>query len=196
MGGLFDTTGFIPRANCGDWSDWLIAVSVTSNVAIALAYFLIPIFLFYFWKKKRKQIEHLNILVYFLLFIFFCGCTHLLDALMFYWPAYRFLSTIDFFTAVVSIVTVWKLPKITTYFLNFKTPGEYKRLSQSLERQLTLERDMSDDVGNLVRIVEHRVERLEREITRKGWVDEQNLKLDELKELLTELRGKYNVTAR
>src|SRR4051812_11423748 len=103
--GLFDTTGFSPRKACGTgWTQPLIWLHATSDLFIWLAYVSIPLVLFYF--TRRRDLPFSRLFVLFALFILACGTTHLIDALIFEYPVYRFAGVMKLVTAVVSWVTV------------------------------------------------------------------------------------------
>jgi hypothetical protein len=187
---IFDTNSFVPRQNCGDWPEWLITISIVSNLVIGFAYMAIPALLYYFWRKKQENFPQIRITMWAAAFILFCGLTHIIDTFMFYFPFYRLLILVDVLTACISIKALLEMPKPLQYFLQMKTPGEYKKLVEALQTELKLERQMSDDLDKLIEFIEIRIVRLERELQSKGWVDETNLKLDELKETLDILKRK------
>src|SRR6478609_7232898 len=111
LSGLFDTTGFPPRNQCGaNWTPSLIWLHVTSDLFIWLAYVSIPLVLLYF--TRRRDLPFPRLFVLFALFILACGTTHLIDALMFEYPVYRFAGVMKFVTAVVSWATVIALVPI------------------------------------------------------------------------------------
>jgi hypothetical protein len=166
-------------------------MAILANLTIALAYVSIPVFLFYFWKKKRQIIPYSYLLLHFGLFITLCGITHLLDACMFWWPAYNLLVTVDVVTAIVSLSILIKLPAAVKYFMEWKTPGEYKRLAESYYSELKLERTLGEDLQNMIRLLEARIKRVESEFKHKGWVDQQTLELEDLQEKLDSLKDKY-----
>lgn len=105
---LFDTSGFPPRWQCGAWTTAQGTLHIASDLAIWGAYMAIPATIAFFL-IKRRDVPFLPIFWLFAAFIFFCGTTHLLDALIFWWPAYRFSGLIKFVTAVVSWATVLAL---------------------------------------------------------------------------------------
>jgi len=96
---------------------WLYIVS---DLGIWSAYFAIPLILLKFIREK-KELPFLRIFWLFAAFIFACGTTHFMDALMFWWPAYRLSSLIYLWTAVVSWVTVFALIPIIPQVLSLKT---------------------------------------------------------------------------
>ncbi|WP_420583370.1 hypothetical protein [Reichenbachiella sp.] len=142
---LFDTSDWPPRWICGEWSNFHGWLYITSDFAIWLAYFIIPVIIIYFI-QRRQDISFLPVFWLFGAFIIFCGATHILDALMFWWPAYRLSALIRFLTAIVSLITVFALirdlPKILQVNLidEEKEPNdvvaEYRSKIESLEKEL------------------------------------------------------------
>lgn len=108
IGSLFDTSGFPARWQCGAWSTAHGTLHIASDIAIWAAYMTIPGTIAFFL-MKRRDVPFLAIFWLFAGFIFFCGATHLLDAFIFWWPAYRFAGVVKFLTAVVSWATVLAL---------------------------------------------------------------------------------------
>src|SRR5437763_11693411 len=100
----FDTSGFVPRSRCGEWTDELKWLHVTSDLFIWLAYVSIPLVLLYF-VRRRRNLPFSRLFVLFALFILACGFTHFVDALMFNYPAYRLSGLVKLLTAVVSWAT-------------------------------------------------------------------------------------------
>jgi len=84
------------------------------------AYFVIPLLLFKI-VIKRKDIPFPKIFWLFIAFILLCGLTHFLDAVIFWWPAYRLSALIRFATGLVSIFTVYALYKILPLVNNLRT---------------------------------------------------------------------------
>ncbi|MCH9614932.1 MAG: hypothetical protein SP1CHLAM54_00060 [Chlamydiia bacterium] len=102
---LFFTGNWPPRWRCGTWSDALGYVHITSELMIFAAYMAIPLLLVYFL-RKRKDVPFSGIFWLFAAFIIACGFTHLTEAIIFYYPVYRFLGLLLVLTALVSWVTV------------------------------------------------------------------------------------------
>ncbi|MFO0801210.1 MAG: ATP-binding protein [Gemmataceae bacterium] len=105
---LLATEGFVPRKACGDWTPELIWLHFGSDLAIWMAYLSIPFVLVSLLRRKR-EVPFSWLLVLFALFILGCGFTHLGDALMFHYPAYRAQGVMKLVTAVVSWATVCAL---------------------------------------------------------------------------------------
>ncbi len=119
---LFDTSDWPPRWVCGTWTEFHGWLYIVSDLTIWLAYFLIPVIIIWFIQKK-PDIPFLPVFWLFGAFILFCGATHLLDALIFWWPGYRLSALIRFGTAVVSMITVFALIRDLPKLLNIATPG-------------------------------------------------------------------------
>lgn len=129
---LFLADDWPARWFCGKWSEFHGWLYIISDLAIWLAYFVIPAIIIFFI-QKRHNIPFLPVFWLFGAFIILCGSTHLIDALLFWWPAYRLSALLRMLTALVSVVTVFvlirDLPKIiaeqpkdelTTYQLEMK----------------------------------------------------------------------------
>lgn len=131
---LLETTLWPPRWHCGAWTSFHGWVYILSDAAIALAYFVIPFLLVYLLRKRTLAFSHVFLL--FGAFIFACGTTHLLDAAMFWWPAYRLNCAVRFFTAIVSWVAVFALYRIVPLALQLRTTGELEAEVAARTREL------------------------------------------------------------
>lgn len=138
---LLDTADWPPRWHCGTWSDFHGWLYIISDLLIWAAYYAIPVLLFSII-LKRKDIPFLKIFWLFIAFILLCGTTHFIDAIIFWWPAYRLSALVRFLTAVVSVITVYALYKAVPFINNLRTLGqleheieERKRAEQQVEKQ-------------------------------------------------------------
>ena len=102
---LLDTSDFVARWNCGDWSDAHGWLHILSDVAIFGAYFAIPVVLAFF-VLRRKDVPFLPIFWLFAAFILSCGIGHAIEATLFWQPWYRLSGLSKLLTAIVSWVTV------------------------------------------------------------------------------------------
>ncbi len=131
LGMVFDTRDFPPRWHCGTWSAWLGWLHILSDLAIFLAYVAIPAALIYFI-RRRSDVPFTGIFILFGAFIICCGITHLMEAIIFYWPAYRLAGFLKLMTALVSITTVIALLPIVPKALTLKTPAQ---LQETVDRR-------------------------------------------------------------
>lgn len=101
---LFDTADFPPRWLCGNWTPLVGWLHIISDVLIFLAYFAIPLSLVVIlW--RRRDVPFPWIMRLFVAFILLCGMTHLVEAIIFYEPIYRFQGVLKAATAIASVLT-------------------------------------------------------------------------------------------
>lgn len=126
---LFDTADFPARWYCGRWSDFHGWLYIVSDILIGIAYFAIPVALYFFIKRQENASNPFNkTLRYFVLFIMCCGLTHFVDALIFWVPVYRFAALLLFITALVSIATVIVLLDAIPKTLKMRTPEQMQAI--------------------------------------------------------------------
>ncbi len=131
--GLFSVDDWPARWECGNWSSFHGWLYITSDIAIWLAYFVIPAIIIFFI-QKRHNLPFIPVFWLFGAFIILCGSTHLIDAIMFWWPGYRLSALLRMLTALVSLATAFvlirDLPKLVE-----ERPKEQLKTYQ-LEKQL------------------------------------------------------------
>jgi chemotaxis family two-component system sensor kinase Cph1 len=121
---IFNTSDWPPRWYCGNWSDFHGWLYIVSDLAIWAAYFAIPVLLFRIVIRRKDILPFSKIFWLFIAFIMLCGTTHLIDAIIFWWPAYRLSALVRFATAVISIFTVFALFKMLPTIFNLRTLEE------------------------------------------------------------------------
>lgn len=137
FGQLFNTKDWPARWNCGKWSDFHGWLYITSDLLIWASYFTIPLLLMWLL-KKRSDIPFHKVIWLFVGFIILCGTSHLIDAAIFWWPAYRLSALIRFLTSVVSIATVYALFKVVPSVASLRTVEELEH--EIKERKLAEEK--------------------------------------------------------
>lgn len=158
---LFDTSGFPARWNCGSgWTDnpslgWL---HILSDLAVWSAYFAIPGILVFFLVQKR-DLPFRKVFLLFGAFILFCGTTHLMEAIIFWWPAYRLAGLIKLLTALVSWATVLALIQVVPMALAMRSP-------EALEREISARKLAEDALRQVNSELELRVAERTGELTR------------------------------
>lgn len=154
---LLDTSGFPPRWLCGTgWLNFTGWFMIASDLMIFGAYVSIPMLLLYF-VNKRKDMVFPRIFWLFAAFIFACGISHLLDALMFWWPVYRLNAMERFLTGLISWTTVFALVPIIPMALSLKTPAQ---LEKEIVERKAAEEKLRELNENLERIVQERTREL------------------------------------
>jgi two-component sensor histidine kinase len=120
---LFSTSSWPARWHCGTWSDFHGWLYILSDTTIWASYFAIPLLLMRML-RKRDDIPFPKIIWLFVAFIIFCGTTHVMDAIIFWWPAYRLSALIRLFTAIVSAVAVYALYKVMPLIFSLRSVKE------------------------------------------------------------------------
>jgi len=136
---LTDTSDWPPRWYCGTWTDFHGWLYIISDLTIWLAYMAIPLILIRFLLIKTG-VPMSGVFWLFGAFVLLCGMTHLLDAVIFWWPAYRLSALIRFLTGVVSVATVVALIRHFNQALGLRTSQEYDRelvLRQQIMQELS-----------------------------------------------------------
>jgi PAS domain S-box-containing protein len=152
LSNLFDTSGFPPRWQCGEWTAGHGWLHILSDLGVWSAYVAIPCVLGYF-VLRRKDIPFRTIFLLFGAFILACGTTHMMEAIIFWWPAYRLAGVIKLFTAVVSWGTVLALVPVVPKVLAMRSPDE-------LGREIAARKQAEDALGQANAELQQQVEAL------------------------------------
>jgi signal transduction histidine kinase len=144
--GLFDTSQWPARWHCGYWTNFHGWLFILSDLMIWLAYFAIPVIIFRYVSKRKQVIKYPGLYLLFAAFILLCGTTHFLDAAMFWVPMYRLNALVRFFTALVSLMTVYSLIKILPEAFKQKTNVE---LENEIRRREFAELKLAEANKNL-----------------------------------------------
>lgn len=152
---LFDTSDFPARWHCGSWTAGHGWLHILSDLGVWSAYVAIPCVLVYF-VVRRKDLPFQKLFLLFGAFIIACGTTHLMEALIFWWPAYRLAGLIKLATALVSWATVAALVVIVPKALALRGPQELERqvrvrtaelarLNQELQAEIVERRRLEEE---------------------------------------------------
>jgi PAS domain S-box-containing protein len=126
---------FIPHGHCYLWKTELVVLHLISDLTIAIAYFSIPLTLFYF-VKKRDDLPFNWIFSLFGAFIILCGTTHLLEVWTLWYPVYWLSGIVKALTAVVSAYTAVVLVKLIPQALTLPSPAQLASANQALQQQI------------------------------------------------------------
>jgi PAS domain S-box-containing protein len=135
------------HGECFLWEPGLVWLHVLSDVVIGIAYYSIPLGMFYFAYKRRDLPFH-SLFLLFGLFILACGTTHFLAAYTVYVPEYWVEGGVKAFTALISAVSaayfIPRIPDAIALPSLTKSLEENRDLNVQLEKRLDeLERQKS-----------------------------------------------------
>jgi signal transduction histidine kinase/ActR/RegA family two-component response regulator len=147
---LFDTKDFPPRWYCGNWSAGNGWLHIIADLGVWSAYVAIPCVLIWF-VRKRTDLPFKSVFWLFGAFILACGTTHLMEAVIFWWPAYRFAGLIKICTAAISWATVISLVPVIPKALQLRSP-------ESLQREIVERKKAEAELLVIRDDLEHRVQ--------------------------------------
>jgi signal transduction histidine kinase len=127
---------FMPHGYCYLWQPGIVWLHATSDSLIALSYYLIPLVLIYF-VRKRTDLPFNWIFVMFGIFILACGTTHIMEVWTLWHGVYRLSGVIKAFTAVVSATTAVMLVKLIPQALALPSPTQLRTVNLKLENEIT-----------------------------------------------------------
>lgn len=119
--GLFDTSSFPPRWECGTWTATHGWVHIVSDSLVFGAYVLIP-FVLVRIIRKRRDVPFSGLFWVFAVFIVSCGVTHLIEATIFWQPWYRLSALAKVVTAGVSWAAVLALATASPKIVALRLP--------------------------------------------------------------------------
>jgi PAS domain S-box-containing protein len=132
---LFGSGSFIPHGHCYLWKPSLVWLHLISDATIALAYYSIPLTLFYF-VRKRQDLPFHGIFLLFAAFIILCGTTHIAEIWTLWHPTYWLSGLIKAGTAVVSLFTAIELVPLIPQALTLPSPTQLQQANKALQTQI------------------------------------------------------------
>ncbi|MCF8707545.1 sensor histidine kinase [Rhizorhapis sp. SPR117] len=182
---LFSPTGLAPHGYCLLWSPGLIWLHAVSDAIIGLAYFSIPLALYWF-VRQRTDLEYRWVFYLFVGFILACGMTHFMAIVTLWVPAYGIDGLVKLATAVLSVGTAILLWPLVPKLLALPSPAQLGLLNRELSHRV----DEQERTARLLRESEEKVRIANMELERR--VEERTSDLstanDRLIDTLAELR--------
>ena len=135
LSNFFVAGPFIPHGHCYLWKPSLVWLHLISDSLIAVAYYSIPLTLFYF-VRKRQDLPFSWIFLLFATFIVSCGTTHILEIWTLWHPTYWLSGTVKAATAIVSLITAYVLIPLVPQALALPSPAQLEQANQALQTQM------------------------------------------------------------
>ena len=156
MSTLLSSAGFMPHGHCFLWTPPLLWSYVLSDAMIGLAYYSIPVALWYF-VRRRVDLPFTWMFVMFAAFIFACGTTHLMAIWNIWQPVYWLDASVKIVTATVSLATAVLLWPLMPKALSLPSPGRLEQANRELANQISERRRVERDLQELNQQLERRV---------------------------------------
>ncbi|MBD2451788.1 PAS domain-containing protein [Nostoc sp. FACHB-152] len=154
---LFSTGSFIPHGHCYLWEPGLVWLHIISDAIIALAYYSIPLTLFYF-VRQRQDLPFSWIFLLFAAFIIFCGTTHIAEIWTLWHPTYWLSGILKAATAIVSLFTAIELVVLVPQALVLPSPLQLREANKALQAQIEERLRVEKELRRLQEELEQRVQ--------------------------------------
>ena len=126
---------FMPHGHCFLWNPGVLWLHALSDGVIALSYYVIPISLLYF-VRRRRDLPFNWMFLMFGLFILSCGTTHVMGVWTLWHGTYRLDGAIKAVTAAASVVTAGLLIRLMPQALTLPSPAQLRIANDRLEREI------------------------------------------------------------
>jgi chemotaxis family two-component system sensor kinase Cph1 len=144
------------------WSNVHVGISIATNVLICLCLAAFIALIIRYYRTRRKDIEHSEPYILFVLFIISIGSTFASDTLMFFYPAFRLNTLIYFFALIVSVFTVAQAYILMPDFLAVRTRKQLQHQieeKQALTQQLRIKTEQlekaNQELQNFASVASH-----------------------------------------
>jgi len=131
---LVSARDLLPHGFSYQWKPALIGLHAISDTLIALAYFLIPVALIHF-VRKRRDIPFGWMFICFGIFIAACGATHVMEVWTLWVPANWLSGGVKVITAIASVPTAAFLIRLMPKVLSLPSPDDLRAANEELNRQ-------------------------------------------------------------
>jgi len=150
------SNAFMPHRMCFLDDAATLWLHVLSDVVIAVSYYVIPILLFRFI-RRRRDIGFSWILFAFAIFIMACGTSHVLGAVTVFNPVYRLEGVVKAVTAAASMATFLVLIPAMPSLIALPSPSALQGANEQLAVEIEERRRAEETVRRLNEELEHRV---------------------------------------
>ncbi len=157
LNAFLSSSPFIPHGHCYLWKPSLVWLHLISDALIAVAYYSIPLTLFYF-VRKRTDLPFNWIFLLFASFIVACGTTHIAAIWTLWYPTYWVSGTIKAATATVSIFTAIQLVPLVPKALALPSAKQLEQSNLALQTQIQQRLLVEEELRQTQSLLEQRVQ--------------------------------------
>lgn len=136
--------GLLPHGVCFQLRPDLIWLHVVSDAVIAVSYFVIPVLLLYFIRRRRQPLSFGWAVALFASFIVLCGLSHVLGIITVWQPIYYLQGIEKAITAAVSLATAIAIIPLVPKLLAMRSPEELAEANQRLREEIA-SREMAEE---------------------------------------------------
>lgn len=152
------SSDFMPHGHCYFWRPEIVWLHVVSDASIAIAYYCIPVALWYL-VKQRKDLAFNWMFACFGAFIFACGTTHAFQIWTLWHGTYRLEGLIKALTGGLSVVTALLLLPLVPRAIRLPTHKQLADANRALEAHIAERQKAEAEVRRLNAELEDRVAR-------------------------------------
>jgi len=154
----------MPHGFCYMWKPEIVWLHAISDGLIALAYYLIPVGLIYFARKRRDLPFHW-MFVMFGVFIFGCGTTHLMEVWTLWHGTYRLAGVIKAITALASVATAACMIPLVPRAVALPSPAQLRNARREVEREVH-DRHQAEEALRRARELEAKIQQHSEELAK------------------------------
>lgn len=159
--------GFMPHGMCYLWRVDILLMHVTADVLIGLSYFSIPVVIWLI-SLRRPDILFRPVAYLFILFIIFCGATHLFSIYTIWTPAYFTEGALKLVTAIISVATAITLWPLLPKALAMPSSEQLRQSNESLTEEVALRSQAEQQLTQLTNSLERQVKRRTADLERSN----------------------------
>ena len=132
---VFAEAPFMPHGHCYLWLPALVWLHAVADALIALTYYVLPIILVYF-VRKRQDLPFNWIFLMFGAFLVASGTTHWMSVWNLRYPTYWLAGGVKALTASVSVATAFLLVPLVPRALALPSPAQLEALNRQLHEHI------------------------------------------------------------
>lgn len=187
---------YVPHGHCYLWQTPLIGLHVAADALIAIAYYLIPIFIIHF-VRKIDEIPFKKVLILFGVFAIACGTTHLVEIWTLWHPNYWISGVFKAGVGLISLYTALSLFPIIPDIMDLPSPKQFEQCNQELKEKIVAEAAAKQKLAQLNQELERRVSEQTSALTKANLELQQSTKFaKKITDTAPDLLYIYDLTAK